>query len=113
MQYASILRELRMKNGLTQQQVADYLHLDRSTYTYYETGHTKPNTDVLIDLARLYRISISELTGELPLDSTDTAETDESAALFSQLSRDEQTLVILYRSLEPAQRKTLFARLGR
>jgi len=113
MRYASILRKLRKENGLTQKQVADFLHLDRSTYTYYETGHTKANTDVLIDLARLYGISISELTGEPPLRAADTAAMDEPAALFAQLSRDEQNLVLLYRSLEPAQRETLLAQLGR
>jgi len=113
MQYASILRKLRKENGLTQQQVADYLHLDRSTYTYHETGHTKANTDILIDLARLYGISIGELAGEPSLHRADTAVIDESAAFFSQLSRDEQNLVLLYRSLEPAQQEILFAQIGR
>ncbi len=30
------LRALREKEGLTQKQVANYLQLSRSTYTYYE-----------------------------------------------------------------------------
>ena len=33
-----ILRQLRQKAGLTQEQVSNYLSVDRSTYSYYETG---------------------------------------------------------------------------
>jgi len=113
MQYASLLRKLRKEHDLTQRQVADYLHMDRSTYAYYELGQTKPTIEFLAGLARLYAISISELTGEPPLDTIDMAAMDDSAALFSQLSRDEQSLVILYRSLEPAQREILLAQFGR
>ena len=32
------LRMLRHRAGLTQKQLADMLELDRSSYTYYETG---------------------------------------------------------------------------
>ena len=34
------LRSLRLSMGLTQMQVAEALNIDRSTYTYYETGKT-------------------------------------------------------------------------
>ena len=37
------LKFYRHECGLTQQQVADRLKIERSTYTYYETGKTKPD----------------------------------------------------------------------
>ena len=37
------LKYYRHECGLTQQQVADRLKIERSTYTYYETGKTKPD----------------------------------------------------------------------
>ena len=36
------LRALREKEGLTQKQVANYLQLSRSTYTYYELEKRQP-----------------------------------------------------------------------
>ena len=58
-----IIRKLRRERNLTQQQVADYLHLDRSTYTYYETGRTQINIDIVIKLAHFYKVSYATLIG--------------------------------------------------
>jgi len=119
MHYISLLRKLRKENGLTQQQVADYLHLDRSTYAYYESGRTKINIDILIRLANFFQVNLAQLVGEeLPAaavlnDGTDevfnvdTILVNESVSRFSQLSREEQYLVILYRSGSQAQREAL------
>jgi len=113
MHYVSLLKKLRKENGLTQQQVADFLHLDRSTYAYYESGRTKINIDILIRLSNFFQISLATLVGEeVPSGvladsglSADAALIDESVTNFSQLSREEQYLVILYRSGTPEQRK--------
>ena len=103
MHYTALLKKLRRENGLTQQQVADCLHMDRSTYAYYELGQTKPTIEFLAGLSRLYRIRLSELIEQEPAEPS----REYSEMLFSQLSRDEQKLVILYRALEPAQRRIL------
>ena len=107
----TLLKQLRKANGLTQQQVADLLFLDRSTYTYYEGGHTKINIDIAIQLARLYRVSVSNLAGaqsapEADAEAPGYGET-ESSFNFPQLSREERSLVILYRSGSAAQRRLL------
>jgi len=59
----NIIRALRKEKGLTQQQVADYLNLDRSTYAYYESGRSKLNTDIVVKLAHFYRIRYEVLLG--------------------------------------------------
>jgi transcriptional regulator with XRE-family HTH domain len=114
--YVKLLKTLRRENGLTQQQVADYLHLDRSSYAYYESGRTKINIDILIRLAQFFQISLAMLVGEeLPAqlkdgaseESLEAALVNESVSRFSQLTRDEQYLVILYRSGTPGQRLAL------
>ena len=113
MHYVSLLKKLRKENGLTQQQVADFLHLDRSTYAYYESGRTKINIDILIRLSNFFKLSLGALVGEeLPSGvalaqspEADAALINESVANFSQLSREEQYLVILFRSGSAAQRK--------
>jgi len=116
MHYVKLLKTLRKENGLTQQQVADYLHLDRSSYAYYESGRTKINIDILIRLAQFFQISLAMLVGEelpaqlesgSPEENLETVLVNDSVSRFSQLTRDEQYLVILYRSGAPDQRLAL------
>jgi len=117
MHYVKLLKTLRKENGLTQQQVADYLHLDRSSYAYYESGRTKINIDILMRLAKFFQISLAMLVGEelpaqqlangSPEENLEAVLVNESVSRFSQLSRDEQYLVILYRSGAPSQRLAL------
>ena len=117
MHYVKLLKTLRKENGLTQQQVADYLHLDRSSYAYYESGRTKINIDILIRLAQFFQISLAMLVGEelpaqqlgsgTPEENLEAVLVNDSVSRFSQLTRDEQYLVILYRSGAPDQRLAL------
>ena len=58
------LRDLREKCGYTQQQIANALNIDRSTYSYYETGKTSPDIPSLIVLANVFSVSIEELLGQ-------------------------------------------------
>ena len=51
-----ILKRYRESCGLTQQQVANALNVDRSTYTYYETGNTTPSVPVIIKLSKIYNV---------------------------------------------------------
>ena len=54
------LKYYRHECGLTQQQVADRLKIERSTYTYYETGKTKPDINTLIKIAKVYNINYTQ-----------------------------------------------------
>ncbi len=57
-QLASILRRLRLEAGYTQQNVADSLNINRSTYTYYETGKTTPDIHTLKVLAKVFNVGV-------------------------------------------------------
>jgi len=50
------LRILRNKLGLTQQQIASCLGIERSTYTYYELNRTIPGWDTLRKLSRIFGV---------------------------------------------------------
>ena len=58
------LKTLRRKNGLTQQQVADLLRMERSTYAYYETGRSTPSINTVIKLARMYKVNLYNFLNE-------------------------------------------------
>jgi transcriptional regulator with XRE-family HTH domain len=58
------LRELRIKSGYTQVQIAKILNIDRSTYSYYEIGKTTPDVSVLMALAKVFNIPINNLLAD-------------------------------------------------
>lgn len=58
-----ILRSERLKRGLTQQQVADYLFIARGSYAKYENGQNIPPPYNLLALADLYGCSLDYLAG--------------------------------------------------
>ena len=58
----AILKSLRESKGLSQQQVAELLNIERTTYVKYETGVINPSRK-LTDLAKLYNVSVDYLLG--------------------------------------------------
>lgn len=57
------LKELRLMEGLTQQELANMLNIGRVNYTRYETGAVRPDYETLVLLANFYDISLDELFG--------------------------------------------------
>ena len=55
------LKLLRNAFGYTQAEIAEELHIARSTYTLYELGKKLPSTDMLVDLATLYNVHLDTL----------------------------------------------------
>lgn len=58
---AEHMRFLRKCYGFSQDVVAKKLNVDRSTYSYYELGRTKPDIQALINLCEFYGIEINDL----------------------------------------------------
>ena len=99
------LRECRKQNGLTQQQVARRLNIDRSTYSYYETGKICPSINSISTLCEFYGMSIDEF-----LNGTDVSVSEKAAAknAFSEIAastEDEKKLLTCYRKLDSAQKE--------
>ena len=63
MEIKDILKTLREKNGLTQEQVAQRVMVTRQAVSRWETGETQPNTDTLKLLSREFDVSINTLLG--------------------------------------------------
>lgn len=59
-QINEILRTMRAEKGYTQEQVAAFLQVDRTTYAKYENGRM-PEVDVIMLLCQLYQITPNEL----------------------------------------------------
>ena len=58
-----VLLGLRTKRGLSQEQLAEQVHVTRQAVSRWETGETVPNTETLKLLSRLFDVSINTLLG--------------------------------------------------
>ena len=106
------LKHFRTTSGLTQQQVADVLGLDRSTYAYYESGKTTPDIKSVNKLLKIFNISYYELMEEpdptvVNVADSDVQDDDEDKLHIYDLSKPEKRLVIYFRVLSPNQQKDL------
>ena len=63
MSTSEVLYELRTKNGLSQDDLAEKLFVTRQAVSRWENGDTIPNTETLKLLSKLYKVSINTLLG--------------------------------------------------
>lgn len=63
METKNIIFELRTKNGLSQDELAEKLYVTRQAVSRWETGETVPNTETLKLLSKLFDVSINTLLG--------------------------------------------------
>lgn len=102
------LRKFRKeKVGYTQQQVADYLKISRSTYTYYETGKTEPDLASIQKLAKLFGVTVGELLGSEspPRAMKDPIANRKKWSASSGLNYEEESLVLAFRNSPPEIQK--------
>ena len=57
------IRDIRIDRGLTQEQVAQVLHVSQNTYSQYEIGTTRYPLDAVVTLAEFYGVSVDYLVG--------------------------------------------------
>ncbi|WP_341347879.1 helix-turn-helix transcriptional regulator [Paenibacillus sp. FSL H3-0469] len=58
------IRDLREDKDLTQQQMADLLHITQTTYSRYENGILDLPSAVLIKLANFHNVSVDYILGQ-------------------------------------------------
>ena len=63
MKFNEKLLELRKKEGLSQEELADKVDVSRQTVSKWESGQTTPEMEKLLELSKLFNISLDELTG--------------------------------------------------
>ena len=111
------LKKFRLASGLTQQQVADVLNLDRSTYAYYEAGKTTPDIKSVNKLLKIFNITYYELMDE-PDPTVEVSDggfrekdNEADAMRIYELSKAEKQLIINYRMLSVKQQEDLLTSL--
>lgn len=104
------LRYCRTNCGLSQQQVATALGINRTTYTYYESGRSQPPLKTLLRLSNIFRVDISALLPQEDNDTLSDTEPDSINPIYS-LTKDEQNLLIYYRLLSNKDKADILAKI--
>ena len=63
METKKIIAELRLKKGMSQDELAEKVFVTRQAVSRWETGETTPNTETLKLLSELFDVSIDTLLG--------------------------------------------------
>lgn len=115
------LKYYRDNCELSQQQVANILNIDRSTYTYYETGKTTPSASMLLKISKIFNVPCAVflecINQELSLNSkvADSANGRDIPDFYEDsfddkiysLSKDEKDVVIAYRMLDDSNKQEI------
>jgi len=59
--FSERLKDLRKKNGLTQEEASKRLDIARTTYSGYERGTSEPDFNTLNKLAKFYEVDLNWL----------------------------------------------------
>lgn len=62
-EFGKKLKDLRLELNLSQEKLANELKIDKSTIAKYETNKIKPSVDMLIIIAKYFKVSIDYLLG--------------------------------------------------
>lgn len=60
MLFGRLLKQIRKRKGYTSQQLADALHVSRSTYSRYENDLKDVEPDILLGLANFYDTTVDD-----------------------------------------------------
>lgn len=107
---ADSLRKIRVENNFTQQNIADVLGIDRSTYSYYESGATAPSPRTLFKLSQVYNVTVGFLMG-VEENRPEYKKLPSSVAVasgydpISVLKENEKELLMYYRILDEEKKK--------
>ena len=89
---ANQMKKLRNQKGLTQQELADILHVSKGTVGMWETGRREPNTEILSELADFYGVTVDYLLGRDQLSPAQEAAVQETIRTLEELTQRLRTM---------------------
>lgn len=112
-----VLRKLRTDRGLTQKAVAEALNINRSTYSFHESGKTLPDFQRVLALAKIFEVPMGQMVEML----SNPEKTEQAApkkrvpkkvsaepAAISQLRPEEKSLIAIFRRCDSATQKEIY-----
>lgn len=88
------MKEIRQSRKMTQEDVANKLHIDRSVYAKYETGKLTPTKERIQEFSDIFGIDISELEKCVSAVIPDTSALLKNKRLLTMLLEDFDQVII-------------------
>lgn len=88
MSYYQRIKDLREDNDLRQEDTAKIFNMHKTTYCRYEQGISTPTLDIVVQLAKYYKVSIDYIAGL----------TNDKGGLH-QISTEEAQIISKYNAL--------------
>ena len=105
------LKEIRTKQGFTQQQVADHIGCSAVVYSRYENGSRQPSIEMLLRLATLFGVSVDYLLGRQDMEGATLSDYEidliAAARNADERAREDALQVLVSHSIQ--KKKTRFA----
>lgn len=98
------LKEARKSAVLTQKEVAAVVGVNQNTYSYWENGKTKIDSESLAKLSELFGVTTDFLLGKAPCKTTVDSVNDKPA-----VRSDEEKLLGVYNSLDQESKTQLMS----
>lgn len=108
--FGTRLAALRQRRGLTQGELGRTVGVSQRVVAYYETESTQPPGALLVDLARVLKVSADELLGLKPLSEKTPLRTARLRRRLQKVEQlppaDQRTVLKLVDALAEARRRT-------
>lgn len=105
----TFMKNLRVLNNLTQEELAQRIGITTSAYSHFETGVRQPDINTLVKLCHFYKVNIMHIIYLVCMDMCGSE--DQDTGMFrvftygSLCSSDENTLITKFRKLDPDNRQ--------
>lgn len=91
------IKKIREQKGMTQQQVAELVHMHRSNYSRVETGERELSIEAINKIAKYFGMTIDQLVnfeGNIPDEVTiEDKSITEQVKLIAELEPEEKSIV--------------------
>ena len=88
------LKTLRNGKNMTQEELAEYIHVSARTVSRWETGANLPDIAILIELADFYGVDIREILDGERKDQNMKKETEETILKVTEYNQEENKKVL-------------------
>lgn len=104
MDFAERLKELRDKRGYTQAELADKLHVSKSTISMLEVGARKPSFELLEEIGDFFNVDTDYLRGR---ESGSTYYLDPEAAEMAKEVFQREELRVLFDTVKDVSKEDI------
>ena len=96
MNIGNTISELRKKNNLTQEELAEKLNVARQTISKWECNETSPSLEDASKLAKIFKVSLDELMGNKNVLEEKVSNVERLAGIIIKILKIIGVLIIIY-----------------